>query len=60
MKEITKEQYLENYPKPISLKSTEIIVDQMKNNVCKINLLDGRKGTGFFVKYHIIIYLYKY
>ena len=28
----------------------------MKNNVCKINLLDGRKGTGFFCKiqYHNI------
>ena len=50
MDETINEKYLENYPKPVSLKSTEKIVEQMKNNVCKINLLDGTKGTGFFCK----------
>ena len=48
--DIIKEKYLENYPKPVSLQSTEKIVEQMKNNICKINLLDGSKGTGFFCK----------
>ena len=34
-------------PRPISLKETEKIVEQMKNNIiCRIN----DKGTGFFVK----------
>ena len=44
------EKYLENYPKPVSLKSSEKIIKQMKNYVCKINLKDGSKGTGFFCK----------
>ena len=44
------EKYLENYPKPISLKSTKNIIEQMENNVCKIKLLDGSKGTGFLCK----------
>ena len=48
--EIIREKYLENYPKPVLLKTTEKIVEQMKNNICKIHLLDGTKGTGFFCK----------
>ena len=43
-----KEKYLENYPIPISLKSTEKIIKQMKNSICKIKTLDGNNGTGFF------------
>ena len=50
MADIIKEKYLEKYPKPFSLKSTEKIIEQMRNNVCKIYLLDGTKGTGFFCK----------
>ena len=50
MAEIEKEVYIKNYPKPISLKSTEKIIEQMKNNVCRIKLLNGNKGTGFFCK----------
>ena len=39
----------EDYPKSISLKGIEIILEQMKNNVCKINV--GKiKGNGFFCK----------
>ena len=45
-----KEKYLENYPNPVTLTSTKKIIKQMKNNVCKINLKDGNKGTGFFCK----------
>ena len=50
---IVKEKGLENYPKPISLKSTQKIIEQMrniKNNICKIKLLNGTKGIGFFCK----------
>ena len=50
MNEIVKDQYLENHPKPISLKTIERRVDQMKKNVCKIYLFNGIKGTGFFCK----------
>ena len=43
------EKNIEDYPKSISLKGTEIILEQMKKKVCKINI--GRiKGTGFFCK----------
>jgi len=45
-----KEKYLNDYPKPITLKSTENIFKQMKNNICKIHLKNGNKGTGFFCK----------
>ena len=48
--DIIKENYAENYPKPVTLKTTEKIIEQMKNNVCKIYLSDGSKGTGFFCK----------
>ena len=51
MEDIQNENYIENYPKPISLKSTEKIIEQMKNNVCRIKLLNGNKGTGFFCKF---------
>ena len=44
------EKYCENYPNPVSLKSTEKIIEQMKNNVCRIYLNEGSKGTGFFCK----------
>ena len=50
MEDIHYENYIENYPKPISLNSTEKIIVQMKNSICKINLLNGNKGTGFFCK----------
>ena len=53
MEEINKEKILIKYPKPISIKSTEIILKQMKECICKIYLKDGTKGTGFFcnIKY---------
>ena len=47
---IEKEKYLDDYPKPITLESTEKIIKQMKNNICKIHLKEGSKGTGFFCK----------
>ena len=47
---IEQEKYIDDYPKPITLKSTEIIIEQMKNSICKIYLNKGSKGTGFFCK----------
>ena len=44
------EGYLSNYPKYISLKCTEKIMDQMKSKICKLKLNNGTKGTGFFCK----------
>ena len=44
-----KEQNISTSPEPISLKQTEKIIEQMKNNsICRIN--NHGKGTGFFVK----------
>ena len=43
-----KEKYIEDYPNPITLESTETILNQMKNCVCKIYMDNGNKGTGFF------------
>ncbi len=41
-----KERYITKSLEPISLKQTEMILDQMNNSICRIN----DKGTGFFVK----------
>ena len=41
-----KEKYITKSLEPISLKQTEMILDQMNNSICRIN----DKGTGFFVK----------
>ena len=41
------EKYTNASPDPISLKQTEKVLEQMKNNsLCRIN----NKGTGFFYK----------
>ena len=45
-----KEKIIDNYPIPVSLESTEIIVNQMKENICRIYMNNGSKGTGFFCK----------
>ena len=36
--EVNKETKIENYPKPLSIKGTETILEQMKKCVCKIYL----------------------
>ena len=41
-----KEKYNTTYLEPLSLMQTEKIIDQMNNNICRIN----DKGAGFFVK----------
>ena len=48
MENVEKEIILANYPPPISIKGTEIILDQMKKYISKIFIKDGGKGTGFF------------
>ena len=47
--EQNKEKTINSYPKPVSLETTEKIIEQMKNCVCKI-CVDDKKGTGFFCK----------
>ena len=44
------EKILCDYPKPISIAGTEIILNQMKKTICKISTENGSKGTGFFSK----------
>ena len=44
------EKKLGDYPKPVLIKGTEKILEQMKNNICKLCLENGTKGTGFFCK----------
>ena len=48
MEEI-KEKHIQDSLEPISIKSTEIILEQMKRCVCKIHI-GGIKGSGFFTK----------
>ena len=48
--EVTKEKKLNNFSEPVSLETSEKIIDQMKNCVCKISTENGQKGTGFFCK----------
>ena len=48
MEEI-KEKYIQNSLEPVSINSIEVILNQMKNCVCKIHI-KGTKGTGFFTK----------
>ena len=50
------EKLLNDYPKPIFIKQTEIILRQMKNSVCRVNCKDGSKGSGFFCKIPISHY----
>jgi len=48
--EYINEKELRNYPKIISYESTENILEQMRNKICYIKLIDGSCGTGFFCK----------
>ena len=44
-----KEAKIDDYPKPIFLEQTEKIIEQMKRNICKIQI-GNKNGTGFFCK----------
>mgnify|MGYP002622177285 CR=1 FL=1 len=41
---------LNKKPIVISFECNEIIMEQMKKNICKIKMKDGSQGTGFFCK----------
>ena len=43
------ETFLKDSIKPVSIKETQFILEQMKTCVCKIHL-GSKKGTGFFIK----------
>ena len=44
-----KEANLNGFPRVISYDCTEKIIEQMKNNVCKI-MIGNTQGSGFFCK----------
>ena len=47
MSDNIKDKYMKIFPDPVSLRQTERIIGQIKNNsICRIN----GKGTGFFTK----------
>ena len=48
MEDTEKESYIENYPIPITIEGTQLILKQMENTICKIYKNNGDKGTGFF------------
>ena len=52
--ETIEEENLEDYPDIITSEKTEIILSQMKKNICKIYMDDGSKGTGFFCKIPVL------
>ena len=47
---IQEEKHINDYPDILDLENIEKAVEQMKNNICRIHLLNGLKGTGFFCK----------
>ena len=44
-----KEVFIDEALSSVSIEQTEIILDQMKNSVCKIHL-GTKNGTGFFIQ----------
>ena len=48
MEDIICEKFLNDSPEPLSIKSIETILEQMKSSICKI--YNGKQGTGFFIK----------
>lgn len=44
---VTEEKAIEYYPSPVTIEKTKIIMEQMKEYICKIKTKNG-KGTGFF------------
>ena len=48
--DIIKQKHISNSANIIELNNAETLINQMKNSLCKINLIDGSKGSGFFCK----------
>ena len=46
--EMINEISFDDYPKPLTMENMEIILNQMKDNICKIYNIDVGKGSGFF------------
>ena len=44
------EKHIEKLPRPITINSTECILKQMKNFICRIDLDEKNHGSGFFCK----------
>ena len=44
-----REKYIKDTLSPVSMETMEVILEQMKNCVCKIHI-EGNNGTGFFIK----------
>ena len=57
MFEIEKKFIMDSFP-PLSMQTMEIILEQMKNSVCKIHI-EGNNGTGFFIEVSYNNKLYK-
>lgn len=47
MEDLRKEKNLDDYPLPVTIDKTKIILKQMENYICKIENKNGN-GTGFF------------
>ena len=47
MVEVDKEKLLKKYPLPVTIDETELILNQMRYSICKIENENG-DGTGFF------------
>ena len=52
------EKFIKDSLSPVSIQTMEIILEQMKNSVCKIHI-EGNNGTGFFIEVSYNNKLYK-
>ena len=52
--DFTEGKELDDCPNSVSLGGTEILLDQMKNMLCKVFINDEFRGTGFFAKIQYI------
>ena len=57
--EIIKEKFLENYPLPVTIEKSTLIIEQMKTSICIIDNKNGQ-GTGFFCSFLMSMKNYKY
>ena len=55
-----KEKLLKDYPDPISITQTKIILEQMKEKIFKIHTENNGIGTCFFVKFLFLIKIIYY
>ena len=53
MEDRVEESIMKNSPMPVDISRTKIILDQMMNCICKLNI-NQLNGTGFFCKFLFI------